>query len=504
MACASMFAVSSCGDDEEENGGSSQQSEVKLVSSSIKEGEEVDAYKTTSLTLTYNGSVSVTSNADVTLNGKKVAIASNTSNTSEVILSFYLEEETSYTLKVPAGTIKSRTIAKASADEFILNFRTKKASPSGDDEDMSAVPRLGWGWNLGNHFDTSSGKDGVPNQWGWWDGATPTQALYDNLAKIGVTTVRMPVTWGNYQGEGPEYTISTDYMETVAKNVQWALDAGLYVVLNTHHDEYWQDIIGAAADAKLNTAIEERITTTWTQIANRFKRANGHLIFETFNELHDEKWGWNGSYNYNPVYKLMNEWNQIAVDAIRATGGKNATRWIGVPGFCANPQFTIKNLTLPKDPANHIMVGVHIYDPFNFCTEGSVQRWGHTYRGNSSDEDAIKSLLASLKTAYVDKGIPCYIGEYGVTVRKNAADEKYRTYYLEYFCRAAYTYGLPVMLWDNNNNKTSDGGGECFYFISHADGTLYNRPLVELMIKAATSTDPDYTLDSVWDSAPAK
>ncbi len=477
---------------------------MKLTSSSISEGEEVDADKVTSIKLTYSTPVALIASADITLNGKKVAAVTNNDNNSEVVLSFYLEYEQNYTLNIPAGSIVSRTIAKASADEFTLHFRTKKASATGDDDSMNSVPKLGWGWNLGNHFDTSSGKDGVPSQWGWWDGATPTEALYQNLAKTGVKTVRMPVTWGNYQGSAPEYEIKTDYMEEVAKNVQWALDAGLNVVLNTHHDEYWQDIITASSNATVKATIEQRIVATWTQIANRFKRANGQLIFETFNELHDDNWGWNSSFNYAPVHRIMNEWNQIAVDAIRATGGKNALRWIGVPGFCANPTFTIKNLTVPNDPAKHIMVGVHIYDPFNFCTEGSVQKWGHTYRGNSSEEDAIKSLMASLKTAYVDKGIPCYIGEYGVTMRKNAADEKYRTYYLEYFCRAAYTYGLPVMLWDNNNKNTSDGGGECFYFISHADGTLYNRPLVELMIKAATSTDAEYTLKSVYDNAPAK
>lgn len=54
------------------------------------------------------------------------------------------------------------------------------------------------------------------------------------------------------------------------------------------------------------------------------------------------------------------------------------------------------------------------------------------------------------------------------------------------------------MLWDNNNN----GNGERFYFINHNDGSLYNEPLVKLMIKAATSTDPTYTLESVYNKAP--
>lgn len=505
FAALCLFTLWACGDDENTF---VPKVDVKLRSTSIEQDAEVNAIYTDLLTLSYSAPVNVRSSANITLNNEKVVARAGTSSAMEVEIPLSLEPGKKYTLSIPEGAIVAKTDAKVSAPAFVLNFTTRKRAeePDPNDEPNAAkrmARAMGWGWNLGNHFDTGANSDanGKPidfqkPQWGFWDGAKPTETLYKNLAKMGVKTIRIPVTWGVWQVNDGKYTIDANYMEEVEKNVKWALAAGQYVVLNTHHDEYWQDIISAVTNASLNATIEDRLNKTWTQIAEHFKDYDEHLIFETMNEVHDDSWGWKPGYNYSPVYKMMNEWNKVCVDAIRATGGNNATRWIGIPGFCANPSFTMGKVTIPNNDSR-IMVAVHCYDPFNFCTEGSVQKWGHKYKGNDNDENQIRDLFDKLKAHYVDNGIPCYMGEYGVVTRKSSADEKYRQYYLEYFTRCAYLHGIPVMLWDNNNN----GSGERFYFFNHNDGTCHNESLVKMMINAGTSTDADYTLQSIYDNA---
>lgn len=120
------------------------------------------------------------------------------------------------------------------------------------------------------------------------------------------------------------------------------------------------------------------------------------------------------------------------------------------------------------------------------------------FRGNDSEEKQIRDLFDKLYKEYVAKGIPCYMGEYGVVTRKSSADEKYREYYLEYFTRCAYLNGVPAMLWDNNSNNPD---GEMFYFFDHNDGSCHFPSLIETMVKAATSTDEAYTLKSIYDNA---
>lgn len=513
MACTSMF-VASCDDNDTSETPSTSSEEVKLRNASINEGAEVNADEVTSITLLYNTTVAVASNANITLNGTPVIAESGKTTIMEVVVKMSLEDDKSYTLVIPAGAIVSTKDAKSFAQEFKLNFKTKKIDRPNDDlpdnDAMAMTRKLGYGWNLGNHFDTSGGPAGpfdkFPESWGkYWDTKSVTESLYKNLAAIGVKTVRMPVTWGNYQDStSVAYTIEKAYMDEIAQNVEWAEKAGLNVILNTHHDEYWLNILGASKNNDTNEKVKARIEATWKQIAERFKDKGDFLMFETFNEIQDGGWGWGASRtDGGKQYRVLNEWNQLVVDVIRATGGNNATRWIGVPGYAANPVFTLDNLTLPNDPASHIMVGVHCYDPYEFCTTRKYSEWGHTGAANKkvsgSDEDYLDGLFNKLKTKYIDHNIPCYMGEFGATIQPTSRGELFRAYYLEYFCRSAYFHGIPVMLWDNN---AKDQNGEPFYFVNHTDGTLYNKPLMEMMIKASTSDDANYTLESVYNKAP--
>jgi aryl-phospho-beta-D-glucosidase BglC (GH1 family) len=121
----------------------------------------------------------------------------------------------------------------------------------------------------------------------------------------------------------------------------------------------------------------------WTQIADHFKDKGEWLVFESLNEIQDGGWGWSDAFKKDPdtQYRILNEWNQIFVNAVRATGGNNATRWLGVPGYAANPGFTITGLVLPQDctSANRLMVAVHDYDPYEYTLRDPlVRQWGHT------------------------------------------------------------------------------------------------------------------------------
>lgn len=509
------FALCGCGGDDANDSSSSGSTpspgvNVILRSQSISAGAEVDAATTTVLTLNYNTTVKVTG-VGITLNGTAVTAKSSATTTMSVDIPLALEDGKSYEVKVAKGAIVSTTDASASAPEFTLNFTTKaKATPGTADNTATALTkRLGWGWNLGNHFDTSSGKDGVHPEWGYWDKATPTATLYANLKKAGASTVRIGVTWGNYQNAS--WDIEASFMNEVKQNVEWAEQAGLNVILNMHHDEYWLDIKGAANNASINTAIKERIAKTWTQIAEAFKDKGDFLLFESYNEIQDGQWGWGANRtDGGKQYKTLNEWNQLVVNTIRATGGNNATRWIGIPAYASSPSFALEeSFVLPNDPANKVMVSVHFYDPntFTLTPENSdgKSEWGHTAAAgkfqSGSNEEHVREIFSKLYEKFIVKNIPVYIGEYGCVMHTSNRSNLFRNYYLEYVCRAAYTYSMPVCIWDNNS---TGGGNEHHGYFNHNDGSYLNNmeSLVQTMIKATTSTDANYTLESVYNKAP--
>ena len=400
------------------------------------------------------------------------------------------------TLHIPAGLVTNGQ-GKAYSQDIDVTFKAKEM-PSNTATAMTQ--QLGWGWNLGNHFDTSN------MQWGYWDGvATITAAPFQTLAGVGAKTVRIPTTWTNHMDEN--YNISADYMNEVAGAVDKALAAGLNVILNTHHDSFETDLGNAAASAEDAVKDSTIIVRLWTQVAEHFKSYSDKLIFETFNEVHaDDNW----SGGKDEEYAMLNKWNQYAVDAIRRTGGNNATRWIGVSGYAANIDLTIDHFVLPEDAANRLIVSAHCYDPYNFCLQpygddGSAEvapTWGHTATGNGSDELYVINQLYKLRNAYIENNIPCYLGEYGCVWRKTDKENAFRAYYLEFFCRAANLAGIPMFVWDNN---AKDAGNESNGYIDHADGSWLNdsETMVPTMLKACTSTDASYTFQSIWAKAPA-
>lgn len=451
----------------------------------------------------------------ITLNGVPVKKALVLGADSVLTITADVSFDKTQNLVIPAGLIVG---PQGDVYDKELNFTwTIKDLPS--NEATAMTHKLGWGWNLGNHFDTSD------MQWGYWDGATPQPALFQKLAAAGAKTVRLPVTWTNHMTDG---TIDAAYLDEVAGVVDMAINAGLNVLVNTHHDTFEKGIAQSAKSADQAKKDSALIASVWKQIATRFASfSSDQLFFETFNEVHGVTYNANGTITEDwgtgseEQFKMLNNWNQWAVDAIRNTGGNNATRWIGVSGYAANIDLTINNLVLPTDPANHIMVGVHCYDPYDFCLAPvdekadtlKVNSWGHNaipgYSVDDKNEEYIINQLYKLRTAYIEKGIPCYLGEYGCVNQPTEKANAYRKYYLEYFCKCANLVGIPMFLWDNNVQgvaRVNEEGQlvEALGYIDHATGVFINdsNDLIPMMIKACTDNSYD-GFDAIWTHSPA-
>ena len=378
------------------------------------------------------------------------------------------------------------------------------AEISGMPDDPALVPTfMGMGWNLGNSLDSQN--NGVSGETLWGNKAC-TQATMDAIRAAGFRTVRIPVTWLGHIGDAPNYKIEEAWMNRVAEVVGYAENAGLNAIINIHHDgaesNFWLDIKNAAVNNIKNDAVKAQLKAMWTQIANKFKDKGNFLIFEAMNEIHDGKWGYGANTSDGgKQYKTLNEWLQVCVDAIRATGGNNSSRWIGVPGYCTNPQLTIENLVLPTDAAGRLIVAVHFYDPSDYTLEAKCEEWGHNAaqgkKLNYGDEDNVRSVFSSLQQKYVAAGIPVYIGEIGNVHRDNERAEAFRKYYLEYVCKAAKTYGMSPIFWDNGSANT---GRESSGLFDHGTGKPINNgaEIAAIMVNAMENNDATYTLESVY------
>ncbi len=345
------------------------------------------------------------------------------------------------------------------------------------------------GWNLGNSLD-------VPENETAWGNPAVTPALLQAVAEQGFDVVRIPVTWSLHTGNGPGFPIDAAWMTRVEEVVSYAIDAGLYVIINVHHDGAdnlagveWltlNDSTGAVTSDN-NAQVEQRFTAVWNQIAAHFEPFGEELLFESMNEIHD-------GYG-QPVpayYDIINDLNQTFVDVVRASGPNNAQRHLVVPGYNTNIDYTIAGFEAPQDPTpNRLILSAHYYDPWPFAGEGSTHTWGSA-SANADDfgqEDSVTSQFDRLESKFIDAGLPMILGEYGAI--NQAGYENYRRYYMEYVTKAAVDHGIVPIYWDNGGTGT---GMDNFGLINRSTNAVAFPEILEAMMRAATST---YTLADV-------
>jgi aryl-phospho-beta-D-glucosidase BglC (GH1 family) len=336
------------------------------------------------------------------------------------------------------------------------------------------------GWNLGNSLDVPDGETA-------WGNPPATQELMQAVAKAGFELVRIPVTWTPHMGPAPDYVIEPGWLARVNEVVGFARAAGLYAVINLHHDgadnfkgPEWitlNDEKGNTTDEN-NTLVRGRFVKVWTQIAKYFSNHGEELLFESMNEIHD------GYGNPDPRHlAFINELNQEFVKVVRASGGNNDKRHIIVPGYNTNIDHTLKGFKLPTDTVEkRLIVSVHYYDPYLFALQGKVNTWGKASPGadNWGQEDFVVTQFDKVKSAYIDKGVPVFLGEYGATHQE--AFQDYRRYYVEYVTKAAVDRGILPVWWDNGGKKS---GGESFALIDRDSNSVLHPKLMEAMLRAA-------------------
>lgn len=398
------------------------------------------------------------------------------------------------------------TITSGDQKRYVeVSQKSATEAPTGDiTKDYAA--RLGIGWNLGNHFDAYN--NGVSGETAWGN-PKATQATMNKVKAAGFSTVRIPVTWMGHIGAAPDYKIDEKWLNRVAEVVGYAEAAGLNAIVNMHHDgadsKNWLDIKTAAKDPAVHQQILDQVSAMWRQIADKFKDKGDFLIFEAFNEIHDGGWGWGENRNDGgKQYQCLNEWNQAFVDAVRASGGENANRILGIPAYCTNVDIAVQTFVMPEDVVEgRLIMAVHCYDPYDYTLPATKSEWGHTADESkkvSGDNEAdLKRVFEKIYNNFIKKGIPVYMGEFGCVNRATEREQAFQQYYLKYYAKLAKTYFVPSIIWDNG---AKGAGNEKHAFIDHGTGE-YCSPEAKAAIEALVDSYKNtLSLEDIYNSAP--
>ena len=349
-----------------------------------------------------------------------------TPNQSTCYVGFYIKSEEDLSLSYFKHELSNNVITNFSP---VTKYEHNTVMNSISATDF--VNYMNVGWNLGNSLDSHYGErtDQVKlNQETYWGNPVISKDLIDYVADSGFNTIRIPVTWyyNTYTDSDGNLKIYDSWLERVAQVVDYCIEDGLYVILNTHHEQ--PIIYAGATDAEMET-VYKNASDLWSCIANYFADYDEHLIFESYNEIDNVALSWNFS---EAAANQVNTLNQIFVDTVRNSGGNNSERLLMIPTLldgCDSSYF--ESFTIPTDSANNkLILTVH-----NYST---------VYTSELLDTFSQLSNYAN------NLGLPLIIGEFG-TKESSFNPKDYRDIHASNYVACAAYYGIKCIYWDNGN-----------------------------------------------------
>jgi hypothetical protein len=272
--------------------------------------------------------------------------------------------------------------------------------------------------------------------------------MFKAIAAKGFNAVRIAAHFESYMDEN--LIIASDWLDTVQRAVDYALESGLYVSLFSATENHFAYALAFNDEPK---AIKY-FTAIWSQIAERFKDYPERLIFELYEMplLHPAG---TGRDEFNAITnKLMNH----AHGVIRDSGGYNDKRVIVFPasqdGHSVNPGDTFYGKTFDRqhwifpsfealilpddDPYIMVLKGHYILPPYEF---------------NATEEMVIWEANRIYEQLVAQRGVGVLMGEVGmfdceIFFGESTIDAPTRLKLAKaFFERTAY-HGFAVFLYD--------------------------------------------------------
>lgn len=350
------------------------------------------------------------------------------------------------------------------------------------------VSPMGMGINIGNTMEVP----GNPTAWG---NSFPTAEYVKAIKAAGFNTVRIPCAWHSHATNG---VINAGWLDSVKTVVDLVVGEGMYALLNSHWDTGWlEDHVFDGAGYDKNGEITVKADSIaalqknyWTQIATKFAAYDEHLIFASANEPGvNDPWNGgtdNGQWGFDDTRaKILKKYHEACLQAVRATGGNNATRTVVVQ----MPRTEIDKYELlannyPTDPAGngYTMAEAHYY-PYQYSLmTGKDEEWGAKFfyfdgMGSTTDTQHnmgstvdklgskahIDAQFDKLQSAFVSKGIPVVIGEMGAIKRlEDIMGDNLRLHlqgraaWYGYVASAAKARGIIPYVWDTGDESNGN------------------------------------------------
>lgn len=346
-----------------------------------------------------------------------------------------------------SGCSGGTSSATSTAEETVEVTQEVSAVDKGEMHGYTAaelVSQMKTGWNIGNSLDSRGGDETA------WGNPRTTPEMINMIRDGGFDILRVPVTWAEHMSGAPDYTVDPDFMARVNEVVDYGISAGMYVILEIHHEpDSW-----LIPDSDHMDEVDPQFTALWQQIAEHFRDYGDKLMFESMNEprVKGTPHEWSGGNDDERA--CVNRLNRVFVDTVRATGGNNSERILFITTHAqAVTEPAIAGLELIDD--KFVGVTLHTYIPYSFCYHSGESY--ETFEWDGHEESTVDYVFDLIDKYFTSKGIPVMITEYGAEFK--IIDTGYNTgevaKWITYFLGKAKAQGISCVIWDNNERLAS-------------------------------------------------
>ena len=359
-----------------------------------------------------------------------------------------------------ATTVYTNSCGETSTQSFALtvypSYNTNPIAADATGMSSSATQlaaKIKLGTNIGNTMEAWGCMPAAETCWG----QPMVSAAYVKLVKdSGFDAIRIPVSWDQYADQSTG-KISDAWLNRVKQVVQYAVDNGLYVVVNIHWDGGWLENFSE----ETKDAVNAKQKAYWEQIATQLRDFDEHVVFASANEPNADT---------PEKIAILQSYHQTFVNAVRSTGGKNAYRVLLIQAPRTDIDLAATSWdSMPTDTvAGRQMAEVHFY-PWSFTSQEEdawyspmFYYWGSGFHSTTDttrnstreEEDYVDAQFGKMKAKFADHGIPVVLGEFAARLRTQltgddlALHRASRAYYTQYVAHSALAHGMLPFYWE--------------------------------------------------------
>ncbi|MCT7658403.1 glycoside hydrolase family 5 protein [Mycobacterium deserti] len=223
----------------------------------------------------------------------------------------------------------------------------------------------------------------------WFEGyedqaGNESPASYEFLARHGMATVRLPISWERIQPQlGGE--LAPVEVARLRTEIARAHQAGLGVIVDLHAGCRHRGPDGATKICGTGISAEQ-FSDVWTRLSPVLRNDPGVVAYDIMNEPHDLV----GDENGRADAEIWEEFSQAAVDALRGAGDRHRLMIEGVSWSNVDTFGTLHPTPWITDPLDNVVYSAHQYfeQAGRYTVSGDdVPQWRYSFWAKRFESD---------------------------------------------------------------------------------------------------------------------